>query len=185
MAFEIPEGKTLTGLVLAAMPGLLDPNFHKTVVYIAEHGAAGALGLVMNRPLSRTLGDVTQAPEVVETLRRLPVYEGGPVKPMSLLFARFAHGTHDEQLRCEIVSDPAELAGARKRGVCIRAFAGHAGWGEGQLERELAEDSWKVCPPHVAMLEEPVPPALWPAFISDDQRWRKLHRLLPKDTGQN
>jgi putative transcriptional regulator len=185
MAFEIPEGKTLTGMVLASAPELLDPNFHKTVVYIAEHSPAGALGLVMNRPLGRTLGEVTKGADIEQSLLSLPVYEGGPVKPMSLLFARFVRGAHDERLRCEIVSDPAELAAMSKRGGCLRVFAGYAGWGEGQLERELGEDSWKVCPPHIAMLEEPVPPALWPAFISDDQRWRKLHRLLPKDTGQN
>lgn len=184
MGFEFSETKSLTGLVLVADPELFDPNFHRTVVYLAEHGPAGALGFVMNRPLGRKLGDVTQA-KLPEALRELPVYEGGPVKPNGLLFARFERGAHDEDVRCEIVADPAALSVARGHGVCVRAFAGFAGWAEGQLERELGEHSWKLCRPHIALLEEPVPPALWPAFISEDQRWRKLQSRLPKHTGWN
>lgn len=181
MGFEFKESETLTGLVLAATPELLDPNFHKTVVYVAEHGVAGALGFVMNRPLGKKLSEVTSEPSLPAALKDLPVFEGGPVKPGSLLFVRFKRGVNDEEVACEIVADPAEL----KVSGCVRAFAGYSGWGEGQLERELGEQAWKVCKPHVALLEEPVPPALWPAFVSADQRWRKLQSLLPKDTGQN
>jgi putative transcriptional regulator len=178
MGFEFQEGASLTGLVLAAAPELLDPNFHKTVVYLAEHGVAGALGFVMNRPLGRKLAEVTKAEDLPEILKGVPVFEGGPVKPGSLLFARFQRGPSDEELVCEILADPAAVKDAGN----VRAFAGYSGWGEGQLERELTEHSWKVCPPHVALLEQPVPPALWPAFAGRDQRWRKLQSLLPKDT---
>lgn len=180
MGFEFQEGAALTGLVLAATPDLVDPNFHKTVVYIVEHGAAGALGLVMNRPLGRKLADVSKDPEMPESMQNLPVFEGGPVKPNNLLFARFARGDSDEEVVCEILADPRELGTGR-----VRAFAGYSGWGEGQLERELTQGSWKVCPPHVALLEEPIPPALWPAFVGADQRWRKLQALLPPQTGEN
>jgi putative transcriptional regulator len=178
MNFE--ERESLTGRVLAAKPELVDPNFHKTIVFIAEHGASGALGFVMNRPLGRKLAEVTKALEMPESMQNLPVFEGGPVKPNGLLFARFARGQSDEELVCEILADPRELGSG-----CVRAFAGYSGWGEGQLERELTEGSWKVCRPHVALLEEPVPPALWPAFVSEDQRWRTLQSLLPKNTGEN
>ena len=181
MGFEFQEGDSLTGLVLAATPELLDPNFHKTVIYIAEHSAAGALGLVMNRPLGRKLVEVTQAADLPETLKDVPVFEGGPVKPNGLLFARFKRGHGEEEVICEIIANPSEVSGPG----CVRAFAGFSGWGEGQLERELTEHSWKVCRPHVALLDEPVPPALWPAFVSNDQRWRKLQSLLPKNTEQN
>lgn len=185
MAFEFQERASLTGLVLVAMPQLLDPNFHETVVYIAEHGAQGALGLVMNRPLKRKLGEVTTSDDLPNALRNVSVYQGGPVKPMGLVFARFRRGKTDEELRCEIVSDPSELADAGEQSSHIRAFTGYAGWGEGQLERELREHAWKVCPPHVVLLEEPAPPALWAAFVGEDQRWRKLQSLLPKGTELN
>jgi putative transcriptional regulator len=180
MGFELPDGESLSGMVLVAMPSLVDPNFCQTVVYLAEHGPSGALGLVMNRPLGRKLGEVVKAQDLPAGLGEVPVFSGGPVKPSGLLFARFQRGKHDEELRCQIVADPAEVTSAG-----IRAFAGYSGWGEGQLERELAENSWKVCRPHVALLELPVPIGLWTAFIGDDQRWRKVYDRLPKFTGWN
>lgn len=181
MGFEIPKGESLSGMVLVATPDLVDPNFHQTVIYLAEHSAVGALGFVMNRPLAQTLGEVTKSEKLPAPLRKLAVFEGGPVQPSSLLFARFRRGPTDEDLRCEIVANPSELTPTGD----VRAFAGYSGWGAGQLERELTQASWKVCRPHVALLELPVPPALWPAFVSDDQRWRKIQTLLPKNTGQN
>lgn len=180
MGFELPEGESLSGLVLVAAPVLLDPNFHQTVVYIAEHSPAGALGFVMNRPLGRTLSEVAKSTEIPPGLQGVNVFIGGPVKPGGLLFARFQSGADAEHLRCEIITDPAKGTSAG-----VRAFAGYAGWGEGQLERELSEDSWKVVRPHAAMLEWPVPVALWSAFVGEDQRWRKVYSQLPKFTGND
>jgi putative transcriptional regulator len=184
MEFAFQHGETLTGLVLAASSELVDPNFHRALVYIAEHGPSGALGLVMNRPINKTLGEVAQSPELPDALRETPVFQGGPVRPTALLLARFQPGGTDEELRCQIVADPFELVEPQQRGW-VRAFAGYAGWGEGQLERELGERSWVVCRPHTAMLEQPVPSALWEAFVGKDQRWRKLVALLPKCTSLN
>lgn len=180
MGFELPEGESLSGMVLVAQPILLDPNFHQTVVYIAEHSPAGALGFVMNRPLGRTLSEVVKAADIPAGLGGVDVFLGGPVKPGGLLFARFQRGEDLERVRCEIISDPTKGSSAG-----VRAFAGYSGWGEGQLERELSEDSWKVVRPHAALLELPVPTELWSAFVSEDQRWRKLYSRLPKFTGNN
>jgi putative transcriptional regulator len=180
MGFEFQESESLSGMVLVATPALLDPHFHQTVVYIAEHSVSGALGFVMNRPLGRTLGEVAKAQDLPASLQEVLVFEGGPVKPSSLLFAQFQHDVNDEDVRCEILADPGK---ATAKGV--RAFAGYSGWDEGQLEAELTAASWKVCRPHVAMLEVPVPPALWMAFINEDQRWRKMHSQLPKFPGNN
>jgi putative transcriptional regulator len=185
MGFEISKGESLVGMVLAASTELLDPNFHRTLVYIAEHGPEGALGLVMNRPINKKLGEVAESPDLPDALRDTPVFRGGPVKPTGLVLARFRRGKSDEELHCQIVADPQELIETPKRASWIRAFAGYAGWSGGQLETELNERSWVVCRPHTAMLEEPVPPAIWEAFIGEDQRWRKLLPLLPKNTGLN
>jgi putative transcriptional regulator len=185
MAFELREGESLAGLVLAASAGLLDPNFRRTLVYIAEHSPEGALGLVMNRPIhKKKLGEVALSPDLPEALRDTPVFQGGPVKPTALVLARFERGKNDEELRCHIAADPNTLIELPLRGW-VRAFAGYAGWSGGQLERELGEHSWLVCRPHTAMMEMPVPPALWEAFVGEDQRWRKLMPLLPKNTGLN
>jgi putative transcriptional regulator len=184
MGFEIPEDGSLTGLVLAASRDLLDPNFNQTLVYIAEHGPDGTLGLVMNRPLDKKLGEVALSPDIPKALQQIPVFQGGPVKTTALLFARFQRGKNDEQLQCQIVANPEELIELPKR-EWVRAFAGHSGWSAGQLERELSEGAWQVCRPHTAMLEESAPNAMWEAFVGKDQRWRKLQPLLPKNTGLN
>ena len=184
MGFEIPEGESLAGLVLAASRDLLDPNFNQTLVYVAEHGPEGTLGLVMKRPLNKKLSEVALSPDLPKSLEQIPVFQGGPVKTTALLFARFKRGKNDEQLSCQIVADPQELIELPKR-EWVRAFAGHAGWSKGQLERELSEGSWLVCRPHTAMFEESVPNAMWEAFVGQDQRWRKLQPLLPKNTGLN
>jgi putative transcriptional regulator len=178
--FEFADLPELKGLVLVAKPELLDPNFHQTIVYLVEHSADGALGFVMNRPAHRVLREVVVGGEIPDLIADAPVFLGGPVKPTGLLFARFRRGATDEELDCEIVAEPGHL---QPEG--LRVFAGYAGWGEGQLERELRENAWKVCRPHVALLDEPLPPALWPAFIGADQRWRKLHSRLPKNPGNN
>ena len=184
MAFELREGESLAGLVLAASLNLVDPNFHRTLVYIAEHSPAGALGLVMNRPINKKLGEVALSPDLPEALRETPVFQGGPVKPTALVLAWFQRGKNDEEVRCRIATDPYTLIEPGEPGW-VRAFAGYAGWSGGQLETELNEHSWIVCRPHTAMLEEPVPPAIWEAFVGEDQRWRKLLPLLPKNTGLN
>lgn len=182
MAFELPANESLAGYVLAASLSLLDPNFHRTLVYIAEHSPEGALGLVMNRPINKKLGEVALSPDLPEVLRDTPVFQGGPVKPTALVLARFQRGKSDEEVHCHIAADPQQLIELPKRGW-IRAFAGYAGWSEGQLEAELSEHSWVVCRPHTAMLEQPVPSAIWEAFVGEDQRWRKLLPLLPKKHG--
>jgi putative transcriptional regulator len=185
MGFDLHKSESLTGLVLVAAPELVDPNFNHSLVYVAEHGPQGSLGMVINRPLGKALHEVVVSPDLPDALRDVRVFQGGPVKPSALVFVRFERGTSDEELGCKIVADPEALIVAPKRGVWVRAFAGYAGWGEGQLEQELSERSWIVRRPHTAMLEEPVPPALWEAFISDDQRWRRLLPLLPKNTSLN
>lgn len=185
MIFESEAGQSLTGMVLTASPDMLDPNFNQTLVFIAEHGAEGALGLVMNRPLGRKLGEATSSDEIPDALREVSLFQGGPVKPTGLLFARFQRGSSDEQLRCEIFADPEKLIELPKSIGWMRVFVGHAGWQAGQLEAELRERAWIVRRPHPAMLEEPMPHALWHAFAGEDQRWRKLVALLPKATGLN
>ena len=185
MGFEFHKSGSLTGMVLAAAPELVDPNFNHSIIYLAEHGPEGALGVVINRPLGKALHEVAVSPDLPEALRDIRVFHGGPVKPTALVFARFERGSCDEELHCEIVANPETLIEPPKRGVWVRAFAGYAGWGEGQLERELSEHSWVVRRPHTAMLEEPVPPALWEAFVSGDQRWRTLLPLLPKNPSLN
>jgi putative transcriptional regulator len=140
---------SLRGQLLIATASLLDPNFRRTVVLVAEHGEEGAMGLVLNRP-SPT--DVAEAVPALEAMVEpgTALYLGGPVQPESVVVL----GEFRDPEEAAVVvsgrigfmpadSEPEEIAEATDR---IRVFAGYAGWSVDQLEEEIAEGSWIVEP---------------------------------------
>ena len=73
----------LTHHFLIAMPGMTDPNFSRTLTYIAEHNDQGALGIIVNRPIDMTLGTLFERVELpldAAGFAEQPVYFGGPVQ---------------------------------------------------------------------------------------------------------
>lgn len=136
--------RSLKGQLLIAGGGLYDPNFRHTVVLIGEHGATGAVGVVLNRPLDVTVeAAVPTLADLVDADERL--FRGGPVEPQqAVLLTELAHsGLADVPVFGSVGfltgPVPAEL---RPRVRRARVFVGHAGWGPGQLEAELEGDSW-------------------------------------------
>jgi putative transcriptional regulator len=133
------------GQLLIAGPGLIDPNFWRTVVLVIEHTDEGALGLVLNRPSETSVGDaVPQLEELVDTDDQL--FIGGPVQPSSVIvLAQFEDASDSALLAFDDVgvlatgSSPDDLAVGVRR---ARAFVGHSGWGPGQLESELERSDW-------------------------------------------
>ena len=144
-----PTQPSLRGQLLVAGPILVDPNFHRTVVLIGEHGEEGAMGVVLNRPSGVTVGEAV--PPLAELVDGDDlVYVGGPVQPEAIVVL----GQFEEPDRAGVlvVDDvgflPGEIDDAAELGPLARTrvFAGYAGWGPGQLEAELAESSWIVEP---------------------------------------
>ncbi|MGI8802838.1 MAG: YqgE/AlgH family protein [Solirubrobacteraceae bacterium] len=138
---------SLRGKLLIASPALLDDNFARTVVLIAAHDEDGALGLVLNRPSELLVADAVErlAPVCQEHER---LYVGGPVEPGAVMvLAEF----DDPSLAAVLIdgdlglpnieADPETLGGGVRRARC---FAGHSGWGPGQLDAELAQEAWIV-----------------------------------------
>lgn len=135
----------LTGSLLLAHPTLTDPHFRHTVILVASHNSEGAVGVVLNRPLGRRLGDgeiKTQGDHSLEPLAKLPLYQGGPVQPKMLLFVAWQNGTEGLQLRFGL--EPLQALQQRDAGWHLRTFLGYAGWTGGQLEDELQHDGWVV-----------------------------------------
>ncbi|MBT8404465.1 MAG: YqgE/AlgH family protein [Gemmatimonadetes bacterium] len=161
--------KSLRGQLLISSGGLFDPNFRHTVVLIGEHNAEGALGVVLNRPLDVTVADaIPPLASLVDPGERL--YQGGPVQPTSpVLLGHFSDPARADlpvfgAVGFLIGEVEAAVADALER---ARVFAGYAGWGPGQLEQELAEDSWLV---EAALAED--------VFTEDpDRLW---HRVLQR-----
>lgn len=140
---------SLRGQLLIASPTMGDPNFHRTVVLITEHGPQGAMGLVLNRPASTLVGEV--APELDLLLDgEEPVYLGGPVgEDAVIVLAEFDDPT---EAAAPVMKGLGFVpAGAREEDLAdrigrARVFAGYAGWGPGQLDGEIDEDAWILEP---------------------------------------
>ncbi len=141
-------------MLLVATSLLRDPQFRRTVIYLVAHGEEGSAGLVLNRRSETAVHSVL--PDWAAHVARPPaVYSGGPVQPSGAMCLGVSRGGYypgdgsglvrvaGRVVLVNLDSDPV-LAAATLRGV--RIFAGHAGWGEGQLATEIAEGAWFVVP---------------------------------------
>ena len=176
----------LTHHFLIAMPGLEDEAFARSVVYLCEHSARGALGLVINKPSDinlRHLFDKVELPLGRDDLAGTPVFQGGPVQTergFVLHEAVFAAADMpSESVYASTMTIPGGLemttskdvlealsTGAGPRKVLVSL--GYSAWGEGQLESELAENSWLTVGADLAVIfDTPV-----------DERYEKALSLL-------
>jgi putative transcriptional regulator len=173
--------KSFQGQLLVASSTLADPNFARTVVLIAVHGEDGALGLILNHELATSLQDVWSQVSKVPCLRDDNVRHGGPISGtlMALHDQRSLANlvvTDDVYVATEL--DAMESLAGSDDGRAL-FFLGHAGWGAGQLESELAEGSWLVLPAtaeHVFGDSDTV--ALWKQTMTDVGR-RQLQAIVP------
>jgi putative transcriptional regulator len=179
---------SLKGKLLIASPALVDPNFARTVVLIAEHTPDGTMGLVLNRPS----GDAVA--ESVEELDGFvavgdPVYVGGPVQMEAVMvLAEFEEPSRAAALVLADVgflpadADLMELSGRTRR---AKVFAGHAGWGPGQLDEELEQGSWIVLDADVDELFSDSPEELWSAALRRKGGAYALLSRMPEDPSLN
>jgi putative transcriptional regulator len=181
-------GESLAGQLLLASPALQDPNFMRTVVLVSLHSDEGAMGLVLNRPSAVTVSEaVPQLEPAVSDAER--VYVGGPVQPTSVVFlVEFLDPAPAGLLVLGRIGFPApdaaieELIDVTGRG---RVFAGYAGWGEGQLDAEVAQGDWIA---HAALPEDvftDVPEELWSAVLTRKGGSYALIARMPPDPSVN
>jgi putative transcriptional regulator len=177
---DMHDLESLTNQFLIAMPALEDTNFSRTVTYICEHNAQGAMGIVVNRPISLQLGDMLDQLEIpVPSLaaRGLPIYLGGPVQTDRGFVLHSGERTWDSTLHITptvSVTTSKDILEAIAQGVgpahALIAL-GYAGWTSGQLEGEMGANAWLSGPASEDVL------FCTPA----DQRWRAAARLLGVD----
>jgi len=157
--------KPRPGSLLVASPRLLDPNFMHTVVLLCDHGPAGTFGLVLNRPMGVTVGSLDAELDLLRD-REDPLWSGGPVTPteVHVLHAEGAEipGTVAVAEGIFLGGDPDVLhSSLTKGGGSARFFAGYSGWGPGQLDEEMEDTSWIVCPATPDVVFDPRPDTLW------------------------
>lgn len=139
---------------LIAMPGMADDTFAGSVVYLCEHTAHGALGLVINKPTDLALGGLFERVDLaldVPAWAEQPVYFGGPVQTERGFVLHDAHG--GDGAFQSTLNVPGGLAMTTSKDVLQAICDGHgprralvtlgcSSWGAGQLERELAHNGW-------------------------------------------
>jgi putative transcriptional regulator len=146
---------SLTNQLLVAMPGLDDPHFAQTVTLICEHGERGALGIVLNKPLTMRLSEVLaqmKLPPRSEAIGEQIVLRGGPVHQDRGFVLHRPGGSWESTHRISDqipVTTSRDILAAMARGEGPEhAFIalGYAQWEAGQLERELKDNSWLTLP---------------------------------------
>lgn len=136
----------LSGSILLSHPTLLDPNFFKSILFISAHSEEqGSLGVILNRPLGQTLGELDSSFQN-EIFSEVPVFEGGPVEKDKLIVAawEWLESPSSFKLYFGIDLEKAESLRTENNSIEIACFVGHSGWSPGQLEDELEENAWLV-----------------------------------------
>ena len=162
---------SLAPVLLVSMPQMLDPNFSKTVVLLAEYGAHGAFGLVLNRRMDEPAKAIVTADEPLDIHPKMYLFTGGPVEPTRawILTAK----AHLDPEALEVMSGvylSASAAVVRRTleaapDPSVRMVVGYAGWGAGQLDVELAEGSWLLAPVQSDLIFETSVDTMWESAI--------------------
>jgi putative transcriptional regulator len=183
MAAEQNTADTLTGRCLIAMPGMQDPRFEHTVVYLCAHSTEGAMGLILNRELP----DMT-LPRLMEQLN-IPVtpacadqkvHFGGPVEPARGFVLHSADFMAESSMlvdkrraltaTLDILRAVAEGRGPRHTLMAL----GYSGWNAGQLDAEIKANAWLIVPADDALLFGP----------DNAGKWRQAIKKLGIEVGK-
>lgn len=174
-----PGAKLAPGFLVAS-PSLADPNFARAVVLLVEHGEAGSLGFVINRPadlgFDKVLSSLGLDPEEAEGHPPFPLFVGGPVSPQSgwILFDP-AHASETDLADAVVLGDGLALSASRallERMAKPTSFSGqrllamgYAGWSGGQLDEELERGVWLPATLRPEVLFDVAPDERWSAVL--------------------
>ena len=177
------SASSLSQQLLIALPSLADPNFARAVLLICQHDANGAMGIVVNRASEFSVGDLFDQIGVEggsDELRAQPVLAGGPVHAERGFVLHDGERAWDSSIRLPgglslTTSRDVLEALARGEGPAQALVAlGCAGWGGGQLEQEISENSWMTAPPDASLLFE----------LPLEQRWQAAAGLIGVNLAQ-
>jgi putative transcriptional regulator len=174
---------SLAGSLLVAHPVLRDPNFRRAVVLMTTDNEEGSMGMVLNRPLGKRLGELG-GDFVLGPLASVPVFSGGPVQTEQLILVAWQSRPDGFQLHMGV--DPEKAASLLSdSGAHLRAFFGYAGWGAGQLKKELELHTWIIADAPADLFDKPGDAGLWRSVLgAEGVEWRLLAEE-PDDPAEN
>ena len=157
--------------ILIAVPQMDDPNFSRTVVLLIEHGETGAMGIVFNKPSEVGLGDIGKEHGMDVHAGAGLAFVGGPVqRERGFLLHRRPDVGDSVQLTDGVwlsVSTDALKALLAGDPEAYRLCLGYAGWGPGQLERELVAGGWLNSSISAKRIFDTPAEKIWDAVIRD------------------
>lgn len=169
---------SLSGMLLVATPALRDPNFRRTILFVAEHSTEdGAVAYVLNRPA----GFVMNVPGPDHPLL-VAAYHGGPVSPQTVMLASLRWLLPSGVVAFHTIGEGAIPAESLEG---LRAFLGYAGWSPGQLEHELSQNAWLVLRPSRDLIGMNLGTEEWTAVMRQAGPVMRLLASAPDDPSLN
>jgi putative transcriptional regulator len=165
------EAPSLAPVLLVSMPQMVDPNFSRSVILLAEYGPNGAFGLVLNRQMAEPAAEVVRAEPPLPIRPDVHLFVGGPVEPTRawvLLADKNLDGDAMEVADGVYLSASPELIRHTLSSApdpSVRIVVGYAGWAAGQLDVELAESSWLMAPVQPDLIFDIPLAAMWETAI--------------------
>jgi putative transcriptional regulator len=177
------DAKTFAGSLLLAHPAMRDPNFRRSVVLMSLHNAEGAMGVVLNRPLGKRLGELS-GEFALGPLGTVQLFNGGPVQSEQLILA--AWQPRDDGFRLHFGIDPEKATQfLEEEGTHVRGFLGYSGWSAGQLENEMKAKAWVVAEVPADLLDQSPDESLWRAVLGREGAEWRLFAGEPEDPELN
>ena len=151
---NLPPHPPLAGSLLLAHPTLNEGIFRRSVILLPAHDENGSMGIVLNQPLHKRIGEVASE-FALGPLSDVPIFSGGPIASDKLMFCAWRMHAQGIGFQLMFGIDPEKAMTLQyEQGMHLRAFYGYAGWDAGQLERELRRDTWIVMPLLPDLIEE-------------------------------
>lgn len=180
---------SVRGQLLVATPVIDAGVFRRSVIYVLDHDDNGALGVVVNHPMTSDVADILPewGPSVTSPAY---LFEGGPVAMDSALAVGVVDDNREPDGWQQVVGHVGvvDLEGAAPEPgtfVGIRVFAGYAGWSPGQLESEIDQGSWVVAEAHNGDLYSANPDQLWRQVLRRQKSDIRFMATFPADPNQN
>ncbi|MDW7549563.1 YqgE/AlgH family protein [Pseudoalteromonas sp. J010] len=176
--------KSLANHFLIAMPSMDDPFFNHTVTYLCEHNEDGAMGLVVNHPIDVTVGELLDQIDIdndkSSQTSKVKIYAGGPVhtdRGFVLHTPKLGYASSQELSSDIMITTSKDVLASLTSPQSPEGFIitlGYAGWVQGQLEKELKENTWLVVEANPEIIFNTPP----------EKRWEKAVQMLGIDVAQ-
>jgi len=180
---------SLRGQLLLDGGKLRGSFFHRSVVLICQHDSEGAFGLILNRSTENAIGDVV-IEDLPESIQEEPLYLGGPVQPGALSYLHSDSFIPAANVITNVslghsVEELADVAASYSPEKQIRIFAGYAGWSAGQLDNEMAADSWLTHPATKEIIFETPAKSMWSEVMKQKNWQQRILADSPEDPSWN